>query len=304
MSWLERQSFLGEDSDQALAALTVGLVGLGGGGSHVAQQLAHVGIGNFVLIDDDEIADTNLNRLVGATKEDVRKGTLKIDIAERVIHAVNPGAKVDKHCARWQVAAEALKLCDVVIGGVDNVRSKHELDGFTRRFMIPYIDMGMDVTRLGEDDHLISGQVVLTGPGEPCLQCLGIVRPSDLEREAQAYGAAGGKPQVVWPNGVLASAAVGLFIQLVTPWKGNTRASAFLEYDGNLHTIREARALSLALSRPCPHYRTSDVGDPLFDLRKMRDPESYAKAVVKPKAPTLWQRFLNAIRSKLLHRSR
>lgn len=290
MSWLARQSFLGEDSNDVLASLTVGLVGLGGGGSHVAQQLAHVGVGNLVLIDDDEITDTNLNRLVGATEEDVRNGTLKVDIAERVIRAVNPDANVEKHCARWQAVAEALKLCDVVIGGVDNVRSKYELDGFTRRFMIPYIDMGMDVTRLGENNHLISGQVVLTGPGEPCLQCLGIVRQSDLEREAQAYGAAGGKPQVVWPNGVLASTAVGLFIQLVTPWKTQARTCAFLEYDGNLHTIREARSLSWALGRACPHYQKNDIGDPLFDVRKVLCSPDSANSVPNSSSP-FWRRL-------------
>jgi tRNA A37 threonylcarbamoyladenosine dehydratase len=65
------------------------LVGLGGGGSHVAQQLAHIGLGNFLLIDPDFIEDTNLNRLVGATLEDVKLGTAKVDIAERVIKGVN-----------------------------------------------------------------------------------------------------------------------------------------------------------------------------------------------------------------------
>lgn len=34
-----------------------------------------------------------------------------------------------------------------------------------------------------------------------------------LELEAQTYHAAGARPQVVWPNGVLASTAVGLVIQ-------------------------------------------------------------------------------------------
>ena len=97
MSWLDRQSFLGADSDEVLACLTVGLVGLGGGGSHVAQQLAHVGVGHFVVIDDDTIAETNLNRLVGGTLKDVQHAASKIDIAERVIRAINPTATIEKH---------------------------------------------------------------------------------------------------------------------------------------------------------------------------------------------------------------
>lgn len=65
MTWLDRQSFLGADSDARLDAATLGLVGLSGRNSHVVQQLAHLGIINFVLLDDDFITLTNFNRLVG-----------------------------------------------------------------------------------------------------------------------------------------------------------------------------------------------------------------------------------------------
>ena len=140
MSWLDRQSFLGPNSNDVLRALTVGIVGLGGGGSHVAQQLAHVGVGGFVVVDPDSITETNLNRLVGGTRADVAANAPKVDISERVIKAVNPAARVLKRGCMWQVADDALKQCDIVIAGLDNVRAKHELDAFTRRFMIPLID--------------------------------------------------------------------------------------------------------------------------------------------------------------------
>src|SRR3546814_7257519 len=55
MTDYSRQSFLGPDSDQALEAATIGFGGLGGGGSHAVQQAAHLGIGNFVLVDPDAI---------------------------------------------------------------------------------------------------------------------------------------------------------------------------------------------------------------------------------------------------------
>jgi hypothetical protein len=193
----------------------------------------------------------------------------KIDIAQRVIVGVNPNAKVEKRFSLWQDAAESLKECDVIIAGVDKTRAKHELDAFSRRLMIPYIDMGMDVIQTRGNNYLIAGQVILTGPGEPCLQCLGIVTESLLKEEAQNYGDAGSKPQVVWPNGLLSSTAVGLFMQLVTPWSDQSSASAFLEYDGNRHVMIEAGVLKLCKKRPCSHYRTGDVGDPRFDMRKL-----------------------------------
>jgi len=276
MSWLDRQSFLGAESDTILAGLTIGLVGLGGGGSHVAQQLAHVGVGGFVIVDDDCIDESNLNRLVGGTIQDVQIGSSKVDIAARLIRSVNPNARIEKHKKRWQEASDSLKSCDVVIAGIDNVRSKAELDAFTKRFMMPLIDMGMDVSVLKNDQFLISGQVVLTGPGEPCLRCLGIVTDDAIAREAARYGAAGGRPQVVWPNGLLGSIAVGLLVQLVTPWNGQLTTSAFIEYDGNTHATRDSHRLRWCRENPCTHFLSDEVGDPIFDRRELGKVRTYS----------------------------
>lgn len=267
MSWLDRQSFLGLDSDDRLARLTVGIVGLGGGGSHVAQQLSHVGVGSFVLVDDDRIDETNLNRLVGGTRADVECETLKVDIAARVIRAVNPRAKVVPIAMKWQEAMDRLGNCDVIFGCVDNVRGKDELEAFCRRMLMPYLDQGMDV-HSHDGGFFIGGQVVLSMPGAPCLRCLGVVTEGALEEEGRNYGAAGGKPQVVWPNGVLASTAVALFMQVVTPWHGVIEAGACLEYDGNAHTVQPSDRMRRLRSRACPHRPLTDLGDPTFDVRR------------------------------------
>lgn len=269
MSRLDRQSFLGSDSEQILRDLCMGIVGLGGGGSHVVQQLAHIGIGRFVLVDPDTISLTNLNRLVGGTLADVEANLPKVEIAERIIRSLNRDAAISNHQCHWQEALEALKDCDVIIGGLDSVRAKDELDAFTRRNFIPYIDMGMDVHETSPLQYLVAGQVVLTGPCQPCLRCLGVVTEGALLQEAQNYGAAGGKPQVVWPNGVLASGAVGLLMQLVTPWHEAYVESAFLEYDGNLHTLAHGQRHKRMLGKPCNHHSPNELGDPLFDIRQL-----------------------------------
>jgi molybdopterin/thiamine biosynthesis adenylyltransferase len=270
MSWLDRQSFLGEASDAALAGLTVGLVGLGGGGSHEVQQLAHVGVGTFVLVDGDFITLTNLNRLVGGRHEDVEPKVLKVDIAERAIKSVNPCAEVVKFDKPWQEVADALKKCDVIFCAVDGVRAKDELEGFCRRHLIPIIDQGMDVHHLpATGGYLVAGQVILSSPGTPCLRCLGIVTEEALVEEARQYGHAGSKPQVVWPNGVLASTAVGLFMQLVTPWHGKPADGAYLEYDANLNTLVVSQRFRRKVGKSCPHHDPQDLGDPTFDIRKI-----------------------------------
>lgn len=269
MPWLDRQSFLGADSDTRLAAATVGLVGLGGGNSHVVQQLAHLGVGGFVLLDDDIITLTNLNRLVGGTLDDVKAERPKVEIAARVIRAVNPNARIVMRKAKWQEVGDLLKGCDIIVGGLDHICSKDELEAFCRRFMIPYIDMGMDVTSLpGAGQSLVSGQVVLSMPGEPCLRCLQLVTDERLKEEAQRYGVAGSRPQVVWPNGLLASSAVGLVVQLLTPWMADPPHSAYFVYDANLGTVAPSDRLARRRGKPCSHYPAKAVGDPMFDVRR------------------------------------
>jgi hypothetical protein len=260
---LVSQSFLGPDSDAILAGIEAGIVGLGGGGSHVAQQLAHVGVGKFVAVDDDVIEEKNLNRLVGGTDVDVKAKRAKTEIAERVIKGVNPKAKVEPCRMKWQAAIPALRRCDVIFGCVDSYRERDELERFARRFLIPYIDLGMDVHKIA-DGFSIGGQTVLSSPGGPCLWCLGILTEERIKREAEQYGQAGLRPQVVWANGVLASLAVGLFVQLVCPWHGAPQASACCEFDGNRHRVETNRLDHLGAVR-CRHFDVGDVGDTFFN---------------------------------------
>ena len=85
-----------------------------------------------------------------------------------------------------------------IFGCVDSYRERDELERFTRRFLIPYIDIGMDVHG-AEGKFSISGQAVLSSPGGACLWCLGILTQERITREAGTYGKAGSRPQVSTP---------------------------------------------------------------------------------------------------------
>lgn len=260
---LQRQSFLGENSEILLSRSRAALIGLGGGGSHVAQQLAHIGLGSFLLIDPDIIENTNLNRLVGATLADVKLGVSKVDIAERVIRGVNPSAEVVNRKASWTEFTAELRDVDIIFACVDSMICRSELESFARRFLIPLIDIGMDVH--GSSGRFsIGGQVVLSMPGRPCMRCMGLVTDEALAKEAAKYGAAGGKPQVVWPNGTLASIAVGFFMKLVTPWESQKETPLLLEYDGDLQTVMPSNKLAY-LPAHCKHFDSlQELGDPFW----------------------------------------
>ncbi len=266
---LSRQSFLGVDSDKVLARTRVAIIGLCGGGSHIAQQLAHIGVGEFVLCDPDFVEESNLNRMVGAGFADAAAAHNKVEVIARVILTVNPRANIVNCVGPWQSSAILLRSTTTVFGCVDSFTERAQLEAMCRRFMIPYVDLGMDVTKTN-CGHVISGQVILSMPGFPCMRCMGFLTESVLAEEARNYGAAGGKPQVVWPNGVLASTAVGLFMSLILPWQARQQIPcAYVEYDGNAHRVFPSNRLPTISEITCTHFTggDDDLGDAFFGRR-------------------------------------
>lgn len=258
-----RQSFLGESSQFLFKNIRVGIVGYGGGGSHIGQQLAYLGVENILVFDEDKVEDTNLNRLIGAWFADVVKGVLKTAIAKRVIKKVLPKSKVVCINSRWQQEPEALQGCDIVFGCIDSYSERQQLEAECRRYLIPYIDIGMDVHKEEKEPYSISGQVILSMPGLSCMSCMGFITEKKLAMEAAKYGKVGGRPQVVWPNGVLASTAVGVFVDIINCWTGKNDTAVYLSYDGNLGILNDHIRLKHC-DKECNHYLLSEIGMPLF----------------------------------------
>lgn len=259
-----RQSFLGPSSKEILQACKVAVVGLCGGGSHVVQQLAHIGIGALRLFDHDTADTTNSNRMVGLSRVAAEAEVLKTDVMRDLVHAVNPDCDLNVYPTKWSENHLEMRSCTAIFGCVDSYAARDELESYARRYMIPYIDVGMDVS--GEKEHhFVSGQVIVSMPGHLCLRCLGFITPERLGKEANDYGAAGGKPQVIWPNGVLASTAVGKFMSIVTPWSKGLQTPIYSEYDGNRMTVSTSNILAALAGRQCSHYDgENSVGDVHF----------------------------------------
>jgi len=261
MERTSRQSFLGPESDSKIASVTVGVVGLGGGGSHIVQQLAHIGFRNFVIYDDDVVEDSNLNRLVGGTSTDALSELPKLFVAKRVIFHLVPDAIIRAFPLKWQECPQPLRECHIVFGCVDSYQGRAELEVSCRRYLAHYVDVGMDVH--GSDPPVVGGQVVQSSPGGACMRCMGFLTSDRLAKEAARYGDVGARPQVVWPNGVLASTAVGLGVDLVCDWTNIRRPAEYLVYDGNKGTITRSITLRNLNLEVCPHFLTSDVGEPI-----------------------------------------
>ncbi len=88
------EMLLGQEGMERLAASTVAIFGIGGVGSFVAEGLARAGVGHLVLIDNDVICLSNINRQIHATADTV--GRRKTEAMRERILGINPEAVVDR----------------------------------------------------------------------------------------------------------------------------------------------------------------------------------------------------------------
>jgi molybdopterin/thiamine biosynthesis adenylyltransferase len=266
---LDRQNqALGRRSDALLAAAHVAIVGVCGGGAHVCQQLAHLGVGTMTVVDDELVAEANLNRMVGATPRDIER-VHKTAVMRRLIRRVDPSIRVHEVRLRFpaDAAIRALKEADVVVSCVDTFSARDEINAFCRRYHLPLVDVGMTIITENERLRIASGQVVLALPGSPCLRCTPLLADEVLERERreQPLGydrnpEAVGAPQVISMNGVLASEAANCVLDLIAGYSGGARGTAWWGYDGRRGDLVRC---DLPRRQDCPACAQSGHGDPL-----------------------------------------
>jgi molybdopterin/thiamine biosynthesis adenylyltransferase len=239
----------GEGGQRGLAAARVAVVGVGGTGSQVAVQLAHLGVGELVLVDPDRVEVTNLSRLVGATRADV--GRAKVGVLAAAARAINPTVTVQAVPASvLDIDPGLLAAADVVVCATDGHGSRALLTELAQQYLVPVVDLGVEVVPDPRGLRAGGGVRVLR-PGGWCLHCAGtldagLVREEyldDTERALEAErgylrGANTPAPAVISLNGVVASLAALEVCQLLVGFLGGG--------GGRLLYRAEARALTTA----------------------------------------------------------
>ena len=203
----DRQARIFGDRGQAvLRAQTVGIIGLGGVGSLVAEYLSRLGVGSLVLVDPDRLEATNVPRVVGSTARDAvsaltqagrpgwlqrgakRLARLKVDIAAREARRANPEIKLEKYpkSVVEADAAQALLCCDFLFLAADSMQARLVFNSLVHQFLIPGIQLGAKVPvdrTSGQVGRVFSvARPVL--PGRGCLWCNGLITPGGLQEEA------------------------------------------------------------------------------------------------------------------------
>ncbi|MEG0615917.1 MAG: tRNA threonylcarbamoyladenosine dehydratase, partial [Oscillospiraceae bacterium] len=119
---------LGQESMDILKKSTVAIFGIGGVGSFTAEALARSGVGNLILVDDDNICLTNINRQIHATTKTI--GQDKVDVMRDRILDINPRCNVQVHKTFYSKdTAESLILqeYDYVVDAIDTVSAKIDM---------------------------------------------------------------------------------------------------------------------------------------------------------------------------------
>jgi molybdopterin/thiamine biosynthesis adenylyltransferase len=216
----------GGDLQRILATLRVAVVGCGGTGSAVAEQLIRLGIRSLLVIDPDAIVDSNVTRVYGSTPAAI--GLPKADVLARHLRLIAPDGDIQpvRRMVTEEEVARRLTACDLVFGCTDDNAGRLVLSRLSAYYLVPLIDVGVLLSSTDGVLQGIDGRITVVTPGEGCLVCRGRIdtdraRAEQLdpaEREslqAQGYAPELGEvePSVVPYTSLVASLAVAEVIE-------------------------------------------------------------------------------------------
>ena len=252
----------GAPVQQMLGTLRIGVVGCGGTGSAIAEQLVRLGARHLLLVDADTLSASNVTRVYGSTPADV--GKHKTDVLARHLRRIAP----DLHCRTMegrctsQRIAKSLASADLIFDCTDDNAGRLVLSRLCYWFLTPVIDMGVLLTS-NPDDTLegIHGRITVLTPGTPCLLCRGrvdLVRaaaetqaPEEHQRlEAEGYAPALGdvEPAVVTFTTMTAALGVSELLERLIGYGASPRPSEVL-------LRAHDREISINTAEPTPgHY--------------------------------------------------
>lgn len=230
----------GKALNHDLAKLRIAVIGCGGTGSPTATLLARLGVGKILLIDEDYVDETNLNRLHCATISDAEAKRSKVDVLESAIINMGLGTEI-KTISKWVEAdnADALKSCDIVFGCTDDHQGRLLLNRLAYFYLIPVIDMGL-LIKVSEADppeiSVLNGRVTVLFPRNVCLLCRNVINHDiaraeglnrnnpeqyrELKKEAYVVGEGDPSPAVVTFTTEVAIMAVNEFIHRIQGFRG------------------------------------------------------------------------------------
>lgn len=260
----------GGEVQQSIGDLRIAIVGCGGTGSAVAEQLVRLGARQITLIDPDVLSESNVTRVYGSTLADV--GRDKVDVLGDHLQRISQKAAVVRICGKVTTEEIARQLvgADIVFGCTDDNAGRLRLSRFSSYYLAPMIDCGilLDSDASGQIRG-IDGRVTVLHPGSACLVCRGridMARAAAEERteeenvrlvkEGYAPALPGIEPAVVAFTTAVAAASVAELIERLVGYGPEPAPTEILL---RLHD----REISTNAMDPRPRHYCSAVGGAL-----------------------------------------
>jgi hypothetical protein len=160
--------------------LKLAIVGAGGTGSAVAEQLVRLGVRNLILVDPDVLSESNVTRVYGSTPADV--GRPKVAVLRDALMRIAPrlDCRIIQGMITSRDVATELTTSDLIFGCSDDNAGRIVLSRISTYFIIPVIDCGVLLAGNAEGQLTdINGRITTMVPGAACMVCRGRI---DLAR--------------------------------------------------------------------------------------------------------------------------
>ncbi|MCB1880511.1 MAG: ThiF family adenylyltransferase [Gammaproteobacteria bacterium] len=232
----------GQGTTDRLRRLSFAIVGCSGTGSPVIEQLARLGAGHLVLVDDDHTEERNVNRLMNATMADARDRRPKVEVLADAVWRMGLGTEVAVFERNlWdRDVVKAVAECDVLFGCMDTASGRFLLNMIASYYTLPYFDLGVRLDAIPEKRgrgqiREVCGTVHYLQPGRSSLMSRGLismesVREEGLQRhdptahaqqiqDGYIRGAQEDRPAVISVNMFIASLAVNDLLARIHPYR-------------------------------------------------------------------------------------
>lgn len=227
---------IGGTGQSRLLTANVAVIGAGGIGSPAIQYLAAAGLGTLRVIDDDDVALSNLQRQVLFATDDI--GTPKAEAAMSAVARLNPDVKLVPINQRLDAdnAALLLRDADAILDGSDNFGTRLAVSDVATRLRIPLISAAV-----GQFEGQLA---VYRGweAGKPCYRCLVGGAPDRAEASCAEQGVIGAL------TGLMGSLAALETIRALVPFGEDSAGKLLLADTLSLRF----RTLNLPKDPACP----------------------------------------------------
>lgn len=254
-----------------LGELRIAIVGCGGTGSAVAEQLVRLGVRHLMLVDPDRVTISNVTRVYGTTAHDV--GSPKVDVLANHLRRISPQLRCE--CITAMVTREAvarqLTSYDLIFGCTDDNAGRLVLSRISSYLLTPVIDCGVLLT---SDDHAqlagIHGRVTTLAPGQACLVCRDridlqraaaeLLTPDERKRrvdEGYAPALQNTEPAVIAYTTMVAATAISELLERLIAFGPSTRPSEVLL---RCHDREVSTNIALPRERHYCHHLSGKLG--------------------------------------------